>query len=91
MNKAELISAMAGKTSLTKKDTEITLNAFMEVIQEAVESGDKVQLIGFGTFEKRERAERQGRNPKTKELITIPAKSVPSFSASKQFKERVNK
>ncbi|WP_373897391.1 HU family DNA-binding protein [Haloimpatiens sp. FM7315] len=91
MNKAELIASMAEKSSLTKKDTEVALKSFIESVQESLEKGEKVQLIGFGTFETRERAERIGRNPRTKEEITIPASIVPVFKAGKEFKERVNK
>ena len=91
MNKAELITSMAEKSQLTKKDAESALKAFIDSVQEALENGDKVQLIGFGTFETRERAAREGRNPRTKETITIPASTVPVFKAGKEFKERVNK
>ena len=84
MNKAELITSMAEKSQLTKK-------AFIDSVQEALEGGDKVQLVGFGTFETRERAAREGRNPRTKETINIPASTVPVFKAGKEFKERVNK
>ena len=79
MNKAELITSMAEKSQLTKKDAESALKAFIDSVQEALENGDKVQLIGFGTFETRERAAREGRNPRTKETITIPASTVPVF------------
>ena len=89
MNKAELITSMAEKSQLTKKDAEIALKAFIDSVQEALENGDKVQLIGFGTFETRERAAREGRNPRTKEAITIPASTVPVFKAGKEFKDRV--
>ena len=91
MNKSELITSMAEKSQLTKKDAELALKAFMDSVQEALECGDKVQLVGFGTFETRERAEREGRNPRTKETIKIPASTVPVFKAGKEFKERVNK
>ena len=91
MNKAELITSMAEKSQLTKKDAEAALKAFIDSVQEALESGEKVQLIGFGTFETRERAAREGRNPRTKETITIPASTVPVFKAGKEFKDRVNK
>ena len=91
MNKSELIASMAEKSQLTKKDTELALKAFMDSVQEALEIGDKVQLVGFGTFETRERAARDGRNPRTKETIKIPASTVPVFKAGKEFKERVNK
>ena len=91
MNKAELITSMAEKSQLTKKDAETALKAFIDSVQEALENGDKVQLIGFGTFETRERAAREGRNPRTKDTITIPASTVPVFKAGKEFKDRVNK
>ena len=91
MNKAELITSMAEKSQLTKKDAESALKAFIDSVQEALESGEKVQLIGFGTFETRERGAREGRNPRTKETITIPASTVPVFKAGKEFKDRVNK
>ena len=91
MNKAELIAAMAAKTGETKKAAENSVNAFVEVVTEALKKGDKVQLVGFGTFETRERAAREGRNPRTKETINIPASTVPVFKAGKEFKERVNK
>ena len=91
MNKAELITSMAEKSQLTKKDAESALKAFIDSVQEALENGDKVQLIGFGTFETRERAAREGRNPRTKETITIPASTVPVFKAGKEYKDRVNK
>ena len=91
MNKAELITSMAEKSQLTNNDAESALKAFIDSVQEALENGDKVQLIGFGTFETRERAAREGRNPRTKETITIPASTVPVFKAGKEFKDRVNK
>lgn len=91
MNKAELITSMAEKSNLTKKDAELALKAFIESVSETLENGDKVQLVGFGTFETRVRAEREGRNPRTKEVIQIPASKAPVFKAGKEFKERVNK
>ncbi len=91
MNKAELITSMSEKSGLTKKDAEAAVKAFVESVQEALEGGDKVQLVGFGTFETRERAAREGRNPRTKETIQIPASKAPVFKAGKEFKERVNK
>ncbi|WMJ80260.1 HU family DNA-binding protein [Clostridium sp. MB40-C1] len=90
MNKAELIASMSEKTQLTKKDAEAALKAFIESVEEALGKGEKVQLIGFGTFETRERAERKGRNPRTKEEIVIPASTVPVFKAGKEFKDIVN-
>ena len=91
MNKAELITSMAEKSKLTKKDAEAALKAFIESVEEALENGERVQLVGFGTFETRERAAREGRNPSTKEIIKIPASTVPVFKAGKEFKEKVNK
>ena len=91
MNKIELVTKMAEKSNLTKKEAALALDAFIESVEEALENGDKVQLIGFGTFETRERAAREGRNPRTKEAITIPASTVPVFKAGKEFKDRVNK
>lgn len=91
MNKSELIAKMAEKSELTKKQNEVVLKAFIESVEEALESGEKVQLVGFGTFETRERAARVGRNPRTKEEIQIPASKVPVFKVGKEFKDRVNK
>ncbi|MFU0800062.1 MAG: HU family DNA-binding protein [Xylanivirga thermophila] len=89
MNKAELITAVAEKSELTKKDAEKAVNAFVEVVTEALSSEDKVQLVGFGTFEVRERAARKGRNPQTKEEILIPASKAPVFKAGKALKDAV--
>lgn len=89
MNKSELISAVAEKSELTKKDAEKAVNAFVSVISETLAEGDKVQLVGFGTFEVRQRAERKGRNPQTKEEITIPASKAPVFKAGKALKDSV--
>ncbi|MCE5222377.1 MAG: HU family DNA-binding protein [Clostridium sp.] len=91
MNKAELITSMAEKSKLTKKDAELALKALIESVEESLEKGEKVQLVGFGTFETRERAAREGRNPRTKEVINIPATTVPVFKAGKEFKDKVNK
>ena len=91
MNKSELITSMSEKSKLTKKDAEALLKAFIESVEEALEGGDKVQLVGFGTFETRDRAARVGRNPRTKEEIQIAASTVPVFKAGKEFKEKVNK
>ncbi|WP_125154108.1 HU family DNA-binding protein [Clostridium rectalis] len=91
MNKSELITSMAEKSKLTKKDVELALKSFIESVEEALECGEKVQLVGFGTFETRKRAARIGRNPKTKEEINIPESTVPVFKPGKEFKERVNK
>jgi len=91
MNKTELIAAIAAKTGETKKDAEATLNAFVNVVSETLAKGDKVQLVGFGSFEVRKRAARKGRNPQTKEEIKIPASKAPAFKAGKALKELVNK
>ena len=90
MNKTELISAMSEKSELTKVDTEKALKAFIDTVTEELKNGGKVQLVGFGTFEVTERAERQGRNPKTGETITIPASKSPKFKASRSLKDIVN-
>lgn len=87
MNKTELVVAMAAKANVSKKDTEAVLNAFIETVQEAVKANDKVQLVGFGTFETRERAAREGINPLTKEKIQIAASKVPAFKVGKAFKD----
>ena len=89
MNKAELINAAAEKAGLSKKDTETAINAAIEVISHCLAEGDKVQLVGFGAFEVKCRAERTGRNPKTKETIKIPASKVPVFKAGKALKDLV--
>ena len=91
MNKSELIAAIATKTGETKKDAEATLNAFIDVVTETLAKGDKVQLVGFGSFEVRKRAARKGRNPQTKEEIKIPASKAPVFKAGKALKDLVNK
>ena len=91
MNKTELIAAIAAKTGETKKDAEATLNAFVNVVSETLAKGDKVQLVGFGSFEVRKRAARKGRNPQTKEEIKIPASKAPVFKAGKSLKDLVNK
>lgn len=90
MNKTELISAMSEKSELTKVDTEKSLKAFIDTVTDELKNGGKVQLVGFGTFEVGERAERQGRNPKTGEAITIPASKSPKFKAGKALKDIVN-
>lgn len=87
MNKAELIQAIATKSQCTQKQAESVLNATLETIVETVASGDKVVLVGFGSFESRDRKEREGLNPKTKQKITIPATTVPAFTPGKGFKE----
>ena len=91
MNKAELVEALATKTGETKKNAEASLNAFIDVVTEALKKGDKVQLIGFGSFEVRKRAARKGHNPQTKEEIKIPASKAPVFKAGKALKALVNK
>lgn len=91
MNKAQLIAGLAEKTGLTKKDSEKALNAFVDTITEELQKGEKVSLVGFGTFEVKQRAERVGRNPKTMEELVIPASKAPSFKAGKALKDAVNK
>lgn len=91
MNKIELIKAMADETGLTQKDAEKALNSFVNQVSNALANKDKVQLVGFGTFETRERAERTGVNPQTKEQIKIPATTAPAFKAGKALKDLVNK
>ena len=90
MNKVELIAAVAAKAGLSKKDAEKAIAAVVESIEEALVKGDKVQLIGFGTFEVRERAARVGRNPQTKEEIKIDASKQPVFKAGAALKKAVN-
>jgi DNA-binding protein HU-beta len=89
MNKGELVDAVAAKANITKKQADEIISAFLSVVTEAVANGEKVTLVGFGSFERRERASREGRNPKTNEPMTIPATRIPAFSAGKQFKEKV--
>jgi DNA-binding protein HU-beta len=91
MNKAELIEAAATKVQTTQKQTNALLNALLESIIEAVASGDKVTIVGFGSFDARNRIARNGRNPKTGETMTIPAATVPHFSPGKDFREAVDK
>lgn len=88
-NKQDLIAEVAAKTGLTKKDSEKAVNAFGDVVTEFLAKGEKVQLIGFGTFETRERAAREGRNPQTGEAIKIAATVVPAFKAGKALKDAV--
>ena len=90
MNKAELIASVAEKAGLTKKDAEKAVGAIFESIQQALVEGDKVQMIGFGTFEVKERSARTGRNPRTNETIQIPASKNPVFKAGKALKDAVN-
>lgn len=91
MNKADLITAVAEKTGLSKKNSERAVSATLDAIESAVESGEKVQLVGFGVFDVKTREARVGRNPKTKEEIQIPASRVPVFKAGKAFKDAVDK
>ena len=90
MNKSELIAAVVEKTELSKKDAEKALKAFEDVITEERKKGETVQLVAFGTFEVSERAERMGRNPKTKETMVISASKAPKFKAGKALKDAVN-
>ncbi|MGB9885777.1 MAG: HU family DNA-binding protein [Moorellales bacterium] len=89
MNKMDLINSVAEKTEMTKKDAEKVINAVFDSIGEALANGEKVQLVGFGTFEVRERAARTGRNPRTGEEISIPATRVPTFKPGKTLRETV--
>ena len=91
MNKTELIAEIAAKAGLAKKDAEKAVNAMMDVISDAMAAGEKVQLVGFGSFETKKREARVGRNPKTKEAIEIPASCVPVFKAGKALKDKVAK
>ncbi len=91
MNKTELIAAVAEQADLKKTEAEKAVNAVITAITDAMVEGDKVQLVGFGTFEVRERAAREGMNPQTKTKITIPASKVPAFKAGKSLKDAVNK
>lgn len=90
MNKTELVAAIAEKSNLTKKDSENALNAALEAISEAMQNGDKVQLIGFGSFETKKRAARSGRNPKTMAAIEIPASIYPTFKPGKALKDKIS-
>ena len=91
MNKGELIAKIAEESKLTKKAAEAALEAFVNSVEGALKKGEKVQLVGFGTFEVRQRAARKGRNPQTKAEIKIPASKAPVFKAGKALKETVNK
>jgi DNA-binding protein HU-beta len=90
MNKSELIDAIASASHLTKADAGRALDGFIKAVEEALSKGDSVALVGFGTFEVKERAERKGRNPQTGEEITIKAAKIPSFKAGKALKDAVN-
>ena len=89
MNKTELIAAVAEKTDLSKKDADAAVSAVLGAITDALKAGDKIQLVGFGTFEVRNRAAKQGRNPRTCETMTVPASKVPAFKAGKALKDAV--
>ncbi|PAV07705.1 DNA-binding protein [Arsenophonus sp. ENCA] len=89
MNKTEFISKVAEKSSLSKKDTEKAVNAFSETVTEELKAGNDVQLVGFGSFQVKQRAAREGRNPQTGKVIQIAASNVPSFKAGKTLKEAV--
>lgn len=91
MNKSELVAAVAKEANLSKKDADAAVNAVTAAITAALADGDKVQLVGFGTFETRERAARTGKNPRTGEAIKIAASKVPAFKAGKALKDVVNK
>ena len=91
MNKTELVSAMAEKTGLSKKDAEAALKAFTDVVAEELKKGEKIQLVGFGTFEVSERAAREGRNPQTGETMKIEASKAPKFKPGKALKDEVNR
>ena len=90
MNKTEFIAAVAEKAEISKKDSEKALKAFVDVVAEQLKAGDKVQLVGFGTFEESERAAREGRNPQTGETMTIAACKAPKFKAGKALKDAIN-
>ena len=90
MNKTELVAAMAEQTNLSKKDAEAALKAFIDVVSEELKKGEKVQLVGFGTFEVSERAAREGRNPQTGETMEIKASKTPKFRAGKALKDMMN-
>lgn len=90
MNKTELVAAMAEQTNLSKKDAEAALKAFINVVSEELKKGEKVQLVGFGTFEVSERAAREGRNPQTGETMEIKASKTPKFKAGKALKDMMN-
>ena len=90
MNKSELVAALAAKTELSKKDSEVALNALVDVVGETLAKGEKVQLIGFGTFESKSRPARVARNPRTGEEVKIAASKAPAFKAGKALKDKVN-
>ena len=90
MNKQELIAAIANRIELSKKDAEKALKAFTDVVAEELKKGEKIQLVGFGTFEARARKEREGKKPQNGEKVVIPAATIPAFKAGKAFKDAVN-
>lgn len=90
MNKTELVAAIAEKTELSKKDAEKALKAFTDVVADELKKGEKIQLVGFGTFEVAERPAREGRNPRTGEVMPIPASKSPKFKAGKALKDSLN-
>ena len=90
MNRTELVAAMSEQAGISKKDADAALKAFIDNVENAVNAGDKVQLVGFGTFESRERSAREGKNPQTGEKIKIAACKVPAFKAGKAFKDFLN-
>lgn len=90
MNKTELVAAIAENAGLSKKDTEAALRAFTEVVTDELKKGEKIQLVGFGTFEVSERPEREGRNPRTGETMKIAASKQPKFKSGKAFKDALN-
>ena len=91
MNKTELVAALAAKSGASKKDTEAVLNAFVDTVGDTLKKGDKISLVGFGTFEARKRAAREGKNPQTGAKIKIAATTVPAFKAGKALKDKVAK
>ena len=90
MNKSELVKAISEQTEASKKDTEASLNAFIEVVTDELKKGEKIQLVGFGTFETRKRAERKGKNPQTGEELVIPVCIAPAFKPGKALKDLIN-
>lgn len=89
MNKTEFVAAVAEKAGLSKKDADKAVAAFIDTVTEELKAGNKIQMVGFGTFEVKSRPERTGRNPQTKETITIPASKAPAFKAGKSFKDAI--
>lgn len=91
MNKGQFVESVAKKAEISTKQAQAAVNAFIEVVKETLEAGDSVSLIGFGTFLVRDRSARTGRNPRTKEIVQIPAVKIPAFKAGKPLKDAVNK